>query len=374
MQSPEISGGKTTLSQRIRYIDLMETVAMLFVVAYHLSNLSYKPMDTPTWEASLNYYLRSFFVCCVPLFLVTNGYLLFHHSFDLKRHLKKTVKYVILTLIWAVLTQLSANKANGISQGWGDFITAILTWREDVIYLWYMGALTIIYLLFPLLKLVYDHNRKLLIYFCVMLSVFTFGNRLLNHLMTVFYYMKGTQLGWVLMENWFSMFNPVAEIPGYTLVYFCLGAFLEDFIRWVEKFPRKRTCSLAVMGLILAGVVHAAGFALLCKATGSYICGLWYGYETITGFVISLCAIVLLKNYRGTWKPGAKLLTLISSNTLGIYFMHMVLVHPLRELVYPISALCNLPMNLILSAAVIAVCLGITLILKKIPVVKHLVS
>lgn len=359
---------------RIHYIDMMETVAMLFVVAYHLSNLRYKPLEMPGLEPLFNYYFRCFFVCCVPLFLVTNGYLLFHHSFDLKRHLKKTLKYVVLTLFWAVITQLSANEAYGVSQSPGDFISAILTWRNDVIYLWYMGALTIIYLLFPLLKLVYDKDRKLILYLCVMLSVFTFGNALINHIMTIRYAAKGIGLGWVLMENWFSMFNPVAEIPGYTIVYFCLGAFLQDFLSYLGRFSRKKVNLFAGAGFLIFTALHAVYFTLLCKASNSYCCSIWYGYETVTGFLISACAVVLLSNYRGSWKPGAKLLKLISSNTLGIYFMHMVFVHFLRSKVYPIPELCNLPINLLLSAAVIAVCLCLTLILKKLPVLKHLVS
>ena len=360
--------------QRIHYIDLMETVAMLFVVAYHLSNLNYKPLEVSGVEAGINYYIRCVFVCCVPLFLVTNGYLLFHHSFDLKRHLKKTVKYVILTLIWAVLTQLSADGAAGNRQNPREFIAAILTWRYDVIYLWYMGALTVIYLIFPLLKLVYDRDRKLIVYLCIMLSVFTFGNQIINHFATLYCGLRGVELSWVFMENWFTMFNPVAEIPGYTIVYFCLGAFLQDFLDWLEKFRQRRVNLFAAIALVILLGIHAVYFILLTKAGNVYWCPLWYGYETVTGFAITLCVVILLRNYQGAWKPGAKLLTLISSNTLGIYFMHMVLVHPLRELVYPISALCNLPMNLILSAAVIAVCLGITLILKKIPAARHLVS
>ena len=359
---------------RIHYIDLMETVAMFFVVAYHLSNLYYKPLESPGLEIWINYFVRCIFVCCVPLFLVTNGYLLFHHSFDLKRHLKKTVKYVVLTLIWAVLTQLSANEANGVTQSPGDFVEAILTWRYDVIYLWYMGALTIIYLLFPLLKLVYDKDRKLLLYFCGVLSVFTFGNELLNHVMTIWYAAKGTELSWVLMENWFTMFNPVAEIPGYTIVYFCLGAFLQDFLDRLEGFRRRNVNLLAGAALVVLMGIHGIWFTLLSKASNSYCCVIWYGYETVTGFLISLCAVVLLSNYRGAWKPGAKLLELVSSNTLGIYFMHMVPVHFLSALVYPIDALCNLPMNLLLSALVVGTCLGVTLVLKKIPGVRHLVS
>ena len=360
--------------ERIHYIDLTESLAMLFVMAYHLSNLYYSPLRQFTAETALNYYVRCVFVSCVPLFLVTNGYLLFHHEFNLKRHLKKTLQYLVLTLFWAVMTQLASNWSNGNSQGLREFIDAILTWRYDVIHLWYMGALVIIYLLFPLLKSVYDRDEKLLRYFIIMISVVTFGNETLNHGMTILNDLRGVSQSWVVAKNWFSMFNPVAEVPGFTLVYFCLGAYLQDFLDWLKKFSRRRINLLAILCLLVLMFIHAVMFIRFSRLTGRVQCPIWCGYETVTGFLISLCMVILLGNYQGKREKGAKLLALVSSNSLGIYFMHMVVVHFLRPRVYLVPVLNNLPMNLILSVVVIGVCLVVTLLLRRIPILKKLVS
>lgn len=360
--------------KRIPYIDLMESLAMLFVVAYHLSNLNYKPMEAFTVEAAVNYYLRSVFVCCVPLFLVTNGYLMFHHELSMKQHLKKTLRYVLLTLFWGVVTQGVYYRVEGIAFSLGGFIQELFQWRNGVIYLWYMGALVIIYLLFPLLKYIYDHQEKLLRYLIVVLAVFTFGNELMNHGVTILNGFRGKTMYWVLMENWFSMFNPVAEIPGYTLVYFCLGAYLQDFLDWLQTFGRKRVNLLAVAALAVAAAVHGVVFTLLCKATNSYCCSIWYGYETITGFVISVAMVALLGNYQGKWSRGAKLLKLISTHTLGIYFIHMIFVHSLRSTAWAFTPLVNLPGNLLWAAGIIGLCLCVVLVLKKIPGIRKLVT
>ena len=75
---------KASPPNRTRFIDLMKALAMLYVAAYHISNLDYKFLAGSSVMSCFNFYLRCAFVCCVPLFLVANGYLLFRHDFDLK--------------------------------------------------------------------------------------------------------------------------------------------------------------------------------------------------------------------------------------------------------------------------------------------------
>lgn len=358
--------------KRIAHIDLMESLAMLFVVAYHLSNLNYKPLEAFSVESAVNYYLRCIFVCCVPLFLVTNGYLMFHHDLNMKQHLRKTLRYVLLTLFWGVVTQGVYYRVEGIEFSVSGFLQELFQWRNGVIYLWYMGALVIIYQVFPLLKYIFDHQERLLRYLIVMLAVFTFGNRLINHVVTLLSAARGTELYWVVMKNWFSMFNPVAEIPGYTLVYFCLGAYLQDFLDWLKKFSRKRVNFVAALTVVIAMGVHALWFTLLSRASNSYCCTIWYGYETMTGFLISAAMVALLGNYQGNrgWKP----LKLISTHTLGIYFIHMIFVHSLRRAAWAFTPLVNLPGNLLWAAGIIGLCLCVVLMLKKIPGVRKLVT
>ena len=361
-------------SDRIPYIDLLETVAMLFVIAYHLSNYSYKFLEEPGLLPVIQYYLRSCLVCCVPLFLTVNGYLLFRHDLNLKKHLLKTLRYALVTLFWAVITLLDYNRAYGISSGLRQFFTDLLTWRGGVIHLWYMGALVIIYLIFPVLKLVYDNDRRLLLYVAAMVAVFTFGNRLLNYVWTIYQGFRGVRQVWATNYNFFSMFNPVQSIPAYTLVYFCLGAYLPDFLGWLEQFPRKRVNLTASLGLALLCGVHMVFFWLIWRSMVNYYCPIWYGYETLSGGLITLCMAVLLANYRGENPKFAKVLKWISVNTLGVYFIHMAVIYPWKEQLCAIKPLYNLPCNLICAALVLALCTAITALLKKIPLIRYLVS
>lgn len=359
---------------RIPYIDLMETLAMLFVLTYHLSACRYKFLEEPGMEQLVNYYLRGFLVCCVPMFLVTNGYLMFHHSLDLKKHLKKTLRYVLITLFWAVVTLLIYNRNYGVQATAAEFVQEISTWRGGVIHLWYMGALVIIYLLFPVLKALYDDHRKIFNYVILLLTVMSFGNQILGHIVTIGAAALGKDHHWVVYENLFSMFNPVPEIPAFTLVYFCLGAYIQDFLAYLQRFRRRMVNLVAGVGLVVTGILHAVWFLLLWKALDMYYCPIWYGYESATGFLISVFVIVLCGNYQG--KRLFPAIRLVSKNTLGIYFLHMgtAVLYPYGQKLQDIPLLFNAPANVLMAAAAMAVCLGITLILRKIPVLRKLVS
>ena len=365
---------QTSPSARNRFIDLMKVLAMLYVVAYHLSNLSYKFLADGSVISCIHYYLRCALVCCVPLFMTANGYLLFRHDFDLRKHLLRTVRYVLQTLFWGVATLAVYDLMYGVKLGFGTFADDLLSWRGGVIHLWYMGALVIIYLLFPVLKFVYDRNRKLIAYVMAVTFLFSFGNEHINHIVTFADAVRGKPLDWISQYNWFTMFNPVVKIPAFTLVFFCAGGFLEDILSWLRKFPRRRVNLLAAAGLAVFCGIHAVDFGLLWKAANNYICPIWYGYNTVTCIAITACTLVLCANYRGSWAPGARLLEWISRNTLGIYFLHMILIYLFLQRLMAFRPLYNLPGSLFCAAATLLACCLIISAFKKIPGLKLLVS
>ncbi len=78
------------LPARYDSIDLIECIAMLFVVMYHSTTVPYD-FNQSAYEC-VNYFIRAILSTCVPLFFFANGYLLINKKFDLKKHLKKNSK------------------------------------------------------------------------------------------------------------------------------------------------------------------------------------------------------------------------------------------------------------------------------------------
>ena len=92
-------------SNRILYFDYLEVLAIFLVVSIHRSwfDLSY--------SASILSIICSI---CVPLFFMVNGALLFHRSFDLKKHIHKIVAMFIALEGWRILYFLTCLLTNQI--------------------------------------------------------------------------------------------------------------------------------------------------------------------------------------------------------------------------------------------------------------------
>ena len=360
--------------RRIAYIDLAETIATLLAVVYHSSFCSYYVLQEPGIETLLNYYFRGFLTCGVCMFLTVHGFLMFQKPLDLKRHLLKTLRYAGIALFWGVVAQLVTNQIVGAPFQLKAFLKGMFTWRDGTIHLWYMGALVIIYLAFPVLKYLFDHNRKLFHYVVAVLAIMSFGNKAIAICATFAAGVLGKYHHWVIYENWFSMFNPVPGIPAFTLVYFCLGAYLQDIIEWTKKLRRRNL--LVALVTLGAAAVHTVCFLLLWKILGRFHCPVWNGFETLTGLLMTFGILILCSNYQG--KIGWKLFRLISVNSLGIYLLHLGRVPclALREFGMKdvIPALYNLPGNIMIAATIMLVCLGLTMLLRRIPGVKKLIS
>ena len=69
------------------------------------------------------------------------------------------------------------------------------------------------------------------------------------------------------------------------------------------------------------------------------------------------------------WTPNA-----ISCNTLGIYFLHEIFIQLTKKKILTYAVLCNIPCNLIYSLFILFGSLIITLLMKKTPILKYLVS
>lgn len=364
----------TAFPGKIPYIDLIESAAMFLVILYHASFCRFMFLEDPGAESLINYYLRSFLACGVPLFLIVHGYLMFRRDLDLKKHLLKTLRYALLALFWGVITQGVFYLIWGTPFEIKAFLEDMFTWRDGTIHLWYLGALVIIYLAFPVLKYLHDHNRKLFCYVIAVLALMSFGNKIIAYGGAILTGLLGKHQTWMVYSNWFTMFNPVPDIPAFTIVYFCLGAYLQEFLDWAGKL--RRINLLATAGALAGAAMHTLCFLLLWKVLGYYYCPAWYGYETVSGLLMTVCLVVLCANYKG--KRGWKLFRLISVNTLGIYFLHLgkipyhiLLRFNVKEL---IPTLYNLPGNMLLAAAVLGACLIITMIMKRIPLLRRLVS
>lgn len=357
--------------KRLTFIDLLEVIATLFVLLYHSSLYSCDFLSDASLGRYFLYYSRTILSTCVPLFFFANGYLLFGRDFDLRKHILKMAKLVFITAIWGIITLLLLQIIRHEYFSLKDLLISLWNWKQGWInHLWYMGALVCIYVFFPLLKHVYDTNMKIFYYFTLVSALLTFGNTTLNQASTIcisFLLGKST----VLTDfNFFNMFNPYRGIWGYTFVYFCLGGIMCYLKDTIETIPIKKRNIISIIGMLVSCMGLFVVGVFYSKKTGLVWDVVWNGYDTIFTFINVIFIYVLCLN----WKTDNRYIRTISSNSLGIYFIHGIIISLFRPHLINYEFLKNLPFNLIFVGFLLLVCLIICLFLRKIPIISKLIK
>lgn len=355
---------------RLPFIDLLECLAIFFVLTYHGWMHNWDFLMEPTLERYGAYFSRTILSTCVPLFLFVNGYLLFSRPLDLKKHVKKTVRMMLVTMVWMVLLLLVMQPVYGQTLTWEEFWDGFwnlkMGWNN---HLWYMGTLVCIYIFFPLLKQAFDTNRKVFYYFTAAAFIMVFGNALINQAITTFNYMVLHKAEAMYNFNFFHMFNPFYRVINYGFVYFCGGGIAFSLQERIEAIPAWKRNTAAAVGIVVSCAL------LFCLGLGySWIYhSVWevvsYGYDTL----FTLCNVICLFVLSLSWKKDVWLVRTISCNTLGIYFVHSVFHILFTNALGPVHGLQTPVGTLLYSLALLAVSLLFCLIVKKIPVLKKLI-
>ena len=360
---------ETKIQRRFLEIDLMETIAIFFVILYHGTKYSFDFLQSGELSDYLIYFLRTILATCVPIFFFVNGYLLLNKSFDLKKHIKKTVRLFFLTFIWALILMplylLIANEPITLSAIYVPILN--LSTNHEMNLFWYLGALICIYILFPLIKTTYDNNRKAFIFFIVVIALFTIVFDLANEIVLLLskfthVFEDGLEMPIVIM------FNPFRGSYGYSFVYFGIGGLmytLKDKILNIKPIKRN---TLAILGIVLNCVCLFIMGVLHSKYIKNELWDIiWNGYDTIFTMCNVICIYTLCLNL----KKEFRVIKAISCNTLGIYFIHNLFLNWVKH--YAVFALSNIGFSIITALVVLLCCLVISLLMKKIPLIKNLV-
>ena len=356
-------------TERYHAIDIIKVLGLLFVILYHSATYQYDWLEDGQALFYFRYYFRTILSTCVPLFFFANGYLLLNKQFDLRKHIVKSIKITVLTVIWGIIGLLVISQVKGSCFSFKEFVSNLWHWKPIgwIDHLWYMGALICIYAFFPMIKSVYDNQKKIFYFFTIAAAVFTFCNTLLAYGGSLFIDLFFNETI-ISRRNIFNMFNPFRGIYGYSFVYFCVGGIAREkeniIINAKHRIGISFSC-IIVSCLLLFGLG-----VFFSNAKGKLWDVVWNGYDTIFTFINVICIYALCLGYNGK----LPIIKIISCNTLGIYFIHNIIIRLTKEYVIQIPLVHTVVGNIAYACAVIILCLSITLIIKKIPVLKHLVK
>ena len=153
---------------RYYYLDVLKVFAILFVVLYHHG-------ATLLFPSFLSHIIPVLSVCA-PMFFFVNGALLFNKDFDIKKHVKKSLKLFFIIIFWSFFIVLFLMIIRGeklsLYQFFDNIIYHRMWWTH---YFWFFRALLIIYIIFPLLKLLFDANKNYFYFITLFLLILSVG-------------------------------------------------------------------------------------------------------------------------------------------------------------------------------------------------------
>ena len=342
-------------STRQLHYDLLRIFASFMVVMLHVSAFYWDKIQPQTeqWMA-LNLFdsaVRS----CVPLFFMLSGAFLLAKELPLNKLLGKNVLH--LAVVWLVWSVLYAVDAIGLPAFFhadaGQIFTAVVNGKY---HLWFLPKMIEVYLMVPLLYAgtrMKKRGKGCIIFWCCLVCL-GFSNPLLQFLC-------------IRILRYRCCSKPSCPIWLFYSGYFLLGYFLEH--RWKKKIP-SRWLLLTLLGSI-------AVFTLLGQMDAiqkGQPAGIFYGYFCLPVCLEAICLFLLFKNIgaervQGRWSGTV---AFVSKATMGIYLLHPFVLERLDRA--GINSLtwntwCAVPLVTLLT---FSVCLGISTVLLKLPLVKKM--
>jgi len=331
------------VSNRLVGIDLVKVIACFLVIVSHTSAIGF-----PVRFSSVMYYTG---VMAIPLFFMTNGYLLLgKNGKDRWYSYKKIGRILLLTFIinvmlcilYVIIKHPFWNPISGV--GINLFLQRGIFW-----HLWFLGALIIIYLFFPVLNFLYLHKQK---YFFILSACLIFAQcfvDILNIYSSIKYndIFQSHILQTYRLESHFS--------------YFVLGGVIKLLKPKLIKYTKLRNVlllyvlAIVYQFFIIKNVYHLSYFEFF--------------YNNI--LIICLCVIFFLyiSNIQSTkWE---KEISFLASLIMVIY-----IIHPLVMMAYSkfinIVALDYLNIDIIRIIAIYIASILLSWIVLKIPYAKEI--
>lgn len=340
---------------RFVYLDVLRALAILMVVAVHVvSNLMYKYNTLPAswwWIANV---VDSLSRACVPLFVMVSGALLLdpsrHESlseFFSKRLRKVLLPFLAWTVIYVLWRLFYHDEPLGVRE-------ILVGFAEGTLYghLWFVYMLLGLYLAAPLLRaLVRGADERTLRYLIGLWFIVVSIVPILNLVLDV-----TIGLNFVV-------------VTGYT-GYFVLGYFLHRFnavnpTRWFW-----------FAAAALGALVTMFGTYWITLRNGGQYDGMFYDYLSPNVIVMAVFLFALAKRLSaerfGTSKSlPARGVAALSATSYSTYLMHVIVLEAFKQnrlSATSIHPLVGIPLTI---GATLVVCVGVTLLMRRIPLLKE---
>lgn len=368
---------KSIASDRLHNLDLLKFIALLLVIFIHNFYLNDNILLNKTGITTFNYCIRIIVNLGVPIFFSVNGYLLFSKDFHLDKHLKKTIKIFILLVFWMVIVTTSLIPVyTDTTKNFIIILLGVKSGSKWLGYLWFLYSLILLYIFFPILKVVFDNNKKIFNQFFIIVFFSTVGIKLIE---MVFQLIELFIIQKELLKLILGFINKINITYGASwgvhLLFFMTGAMLYQFKDKVNTTK----CKIIALSLSFISIIIFMVYAYLMSSIQNELYKGNFVYNSIFMEILLISIFILSFSCNNNSKNNMmnKIIKIITKNSLGIYLIHWIISKYIRFLfinIYQINIFDNLFSNIVLVIIILMISYALTLIIKKIPVLKRLVE
>lgn len=370
-----VSKDNLLAQDRIPQIDIVKAVCAYLVCYSHFNSFTYS--DNSYWftiKGILGYATLAFSAYAVPLFLLINGYLIIHKYHKLIHWIRKIIHLFFITFVWGLLYNIIFNvyfSENKSVEEIANFVfNGVYVGEYISIRNWFFYTLIIIYLFLPFLHIIFSIGNKLIIqYLFGIVFCFTIGVDLVSKLFHIVEFIFNFHI--LEYANFFHRINIFTLWDSFALTYFVMGgvifAYKGNAIRRLSKTNK-------TIGIIFSYILLVAYGFFYMKGEGAYYNIVWNGYPSIMLFVGATIAFVTILDIEIKMpKRFSRGIEKISKDSLGIYFIHLLIGTLLKPIYLRFDNRDSIVMGILFSVIVFVCSFAFCELLKCIPIIKYLI-
>lgn len=274
-------------TDRILYLDFVKFFAAFLTVFYHLSyySLNYGFKPDAIYYPNFSRIVMCFASCCVPLFFIVNGALMFARQRTIKDTYVKIFKIAFLIVFWSFLNFPS----------------------------WFFKTLCILYFLFPIFQYIYNHSKKCYFVICGLVFIFPY---IYNLAVMIIQFIGLKEIDFIGINLPIGALRRTGFFTLYSILYFLLGPILST----TKKSPICLDFILIFSGLFLV-VLECTIYTNL---NNTMFDGVNAAFPTVGALLLSTGLFLFFKKI--SFKAIAKTLLFICNGIFTIYILHSYII------------------------------------------------
>lgn len=283
-------------------IDIVKTLAVFFVICVHFflhSSFYYTAYEGVAMFFGA--FFRNVFFICVPLFMITTGYLQINKKISKKFFvgiINILLSYVFIA-VGCALFKIFYLKEQGRVLKW---IFQITNFSADN-YAWYVAMFTGLYLLIPFLNNTYrgcetkKHKHTLILILFLISSVVCFNFSLED----------SGQRYYIFNEYWYFL---------YPFLYYFIGAYIREYRPKINK--------LVLLSIFIFSTLIVSSVSFFKYHYGTFPLNMYGEYNSVFTVICAVSFFLVFYDMDIKNKTVRKIFRSISSKTLEIYLFSYI--------------------------------------------------